>query len=65
MRKLEGRHVSLELPDSSRIDDVMLVSDGRGVVSTLWLYANGEDIFVPRSDVVDMWECLCPQAEAA
>jgi hypothetical protein len=53
---LEGRHVSVALTDGSRIDDCELVSCGRGDVTKLWLYTNGEDVFVPRREVVDVWE---------
>jgi hypothetical protein len=54
---LEGRHVSVALKDGSRIDDCELVSIGRKGVTKLWVYTDGEDVFVPRRDVVDMWEC--------
>jgi hypothetical protein len=63
LRELEGRRVSLALADGSRLDDVTLVSSGRGRGSTLWLYANGADAFVSRADVVDAWEC--PTARVA
>jgi hypothetical protein len=52
---LEGRRVSLALTDGSRLDDCELVSAGRGN-STLWLYVNGGDLFVPVSDITDAWE---------
>jgi hypothetical protein len=57
LRKLEGRQVSVALADGSRIDDAALVSAGRGATSTLWIYANCGDAFVPVSQVVDIWEC--------
>ena len=44
-------HVALA--DGSRMDDVALVS-ARG--ATLWLFAGGEDTFVPVDSVVDVWE---------
>lgn len=53
LRDLEGRLVHLALADGSRLDDVALVSAGR---STLWVFANGEDVFVPVEGVVDAWE---------
>jgi hypothetical protein len=53
---LEGRRVSVALKDGSRIDDCQLVSSGRKGVTKLWLYTNGEDVFVPHRDVVDVWE---------
>lgn len=52
-RKLEGRFVHLSLIDGTRLDDVSLVS-ARG--RTLWLFANGEDRFLPVDEVVDLWE---------
>jgi hypothetical protein len=44
--------VSLALADGSRLDDVSLVS-ARGM--TLWVFASGEDRFVPVTSVVDAW----------
>jgi hypothetical protein len=52
LRRLEGGNVHLALTDGSRIDDVQLVS-ARGL--TLWIFASGEDQFVPVSKVVDVW----------
>lgn len=52
---LEGRRVSVALNDGSRLDDCELVSAGRGT-STLWLFVNGGDVFVPVSDITDAWE---------
>ncbi len=53
LRALEGRVVHLALADGSRLDDVALVSAGK---STLWVFSNGEDVFVPVEGVVDAWE---------
>ena len=53
MRKLEGRVVHLALADGSRIDEVALVSAGR---RSIWVFFNGEDTFVPTSQVIDIWE---------
>ena len=53
LRGLEGRTVHLALVDGSRLDDVALVSARS---RTLWVFTNGEDTFVPISDVVDVWE---------
>ncbi len=55
-RHLEGRQVSLALVNGSRIDDCSLVSVGRGRAVTLWVFSNGRDVFIPTSDVVDVWE---------
>ena len=53
LRRLEGRNVSVALAGGTRLDDVELVSTRR---STCWVYANGEDLFVPVDEVVDVWE---------
>ena len=52
---LEGRRVSLALADGSRLDDCELVSAGHGA-ETLWLFVNGDDMFVPVAHVTDAWE---------
>jgi hypothetical protein len=44
--------VYLSLVDGSRLDDVALVSARS---RTLWIFANGQDVFVPVADVVDVW----------
>jgi len=54
---MEGRQVSLSLVDGSRIDDAALVSTGRGATTTLWIYANREDAFIPLSRIIEVWEC--------
>ncbi|HEV8627935.1 MAG TPA: hypothetical protein VG034_26155 [Acidimicrobiia bacterium] len=53
---LEGQQVSVALRNGSRIDDCQLVSAGRAATTTLWLFSNGADVFVPLGDVVDVWE---------
>ncbi|MGI8983121.1 MAG: hypothetical protein ACR2HM_01085 [Acidimicrobiales bacterium] len=53
LRKLEGSSVSLALSDGSRLDDVSLVS-ARG--TRLWIFAAGEDRFVPVTSIVDAWQ---------
>lgn len=52
---LEGRRVSVALADGSRLDDCELVSAGHGA-ATLWLFVNGNDVFVPVDAVTDAWE---------
>jgi hypothetical protein len=52
LRSLEGSPVYLSLVDGSRLDDVALVSARS---RTLWIFANGQDVFVPVADVVDVW----------
>jgi hypothetical protein len=56
LRLIEGQQVNIALRDGTRLDDCNLVSSGRNRLDTLWLFVNGEDVFVPCSDVVDFWE---------
>jgi hypothetical protein len=56
LRLIEGQRVSIALRDGTRIDDCDLVSSGRNRLDNLWLFVNGEDVFVARSDVVDLWQ---------
>jgi hypothetical protein len=65
LRALEGRQISLSLSDGSRIDDVQLVSAGRGGLRTIWVFAYGMDTFVPLANVVDVWETVSRRGEAA
>jgi hypothetical protein len=52
LRRFEGSSVNLALADGSRLDDVSLIS-ARG--TSLWIFACGEDRFVPVASVVDAW----------
>jgi hypothetical protein len=65
LKSMEGRQVSVALLNGDRIDDCQLVSSGRCRLGSLWLFSNGEDVFVPLSEVVDVWEAYRPQAQAA
>jgi hypothetical protein len=56
LRQLEGRRVNLALADGSRIDDAALVSSGRGATTTLWIYTNCADAFIPMSQIIDVFE---------
>ncbi len=56
---LEGRQVSVALRNGSRIDDCQLVSAPRAQAETLWLFSNGDDLFVSQADVLDIWEVAC------
>ena len=56
---LEGRQVSVALSNGCRIDDCQLVSAPRAGAPTLWLFSNGDDVFVTLADVVDIWEASC------
>lgn len=53
LRAREGRRVHLCLADGSRLDDVALVSVGRG---TIWVFVTGDDTFVCSDQVRDFWE---------
>jgi hypothetical protein len=65
LRALEGRSISLSLVDGSRIDDCQLVSAGRHRSRTIWIFADGQDRFVPIPDVVDVWEAVSAHRHAA
>ncbi len=56
---LEGRQVSVALSNGSRIDDCQLVSAPRARTETVWLFSNGDDLFVSVADVLDVWEVAC------
>jgi hypothetical protein len=56
LHSIEGRQVNVSLRDGKRIDDCNLVSGGRARAPKLWLFTNGEDVFVPLDDVIDVWE---------
>jgi len=56
LRLLEGRRVNVALRDGTRIDDCQLVSGGRNRLDNLWLFTNGEDVFVARADVTEVWQ---------
>jgi hypothetical protein len=60
LRDFEGREVCVALADGSRIDGCQLVSAGRDGNKTVWLYVNGFDAFVARSDIVAVWEAARP-----
>lgn len=52
LHTFEGSSVSLALADGTRLDDVSLVSARGG---KLWIFAGGEDLFVPVAHVIDAW----------
>jgi hypothetical protein len=56
---LEGRQVSVALRNGNRIDDCQLVSAPRARAETVWLFSNGDDVFVSLADVIDVWEVAC------
>jgi hypothetical protein len=51
----EGRRVNLALADGSRLDGCFLVSVGRGGAESAWITAGDVDLFVPWTDVVELW----------
>jgi hypothetical protein len=61
---LEGRQVSVALRNGSRIDDCQLVSAPRARTETMWLFSNGDDLFVSVTDVLDVWEVACSRRAA-
>src|SRR4051812_44801022 len=65
LKSMEGTQVNVALLNGERIDDCQLVSSGRRRLGSLWLFSNGEDVFVPLSEVLDVWEAYRPQAQAA
>ena len=65
LRELEGREVSLALADGSRLDAVTLISAGRGRTPTVWLFAQGIDVFLPRRCVIAAWEARSARAAQA
>jgi hypothetical protein len=56
--------VSVALRNGDRIDDCQLVSAPRARTETVWLFSNGDDVFVSLADVIDVWEVACT-AQAA
>lgn len=61
---LEGRQVSVALRNGRRIDDCQLVSAPRARAETVWLFSNGDDLFVSLTDVIDVWEVACTSRAA-
>jgi hypothetical protein len=65
LRQFEGRQVSVALADGSRLDHCNLVSAGRGPARTVWIYADGMDVFLQLADVVAVWEPATRELSAA
>ena len=53
---LMGRRVSVALAGGHRLDDCLLVSAPANRTETVWVYTRGEDHFLPRDTVIDIWE---------
>jgi hypothetical protein len=60
LRELEGRTVSVALANGERIDGCQLVACPRPGTDTLWVFAAGDDLFLPRGDVLAVWEFRGP-----
>ena len=58
---LEGRHVRVTLADGSRLEDCELISAGHHGVDSVWLWADGADVFVPLVEVSDVQEVVAPR----
>lgn len=57
LRELQGRLVGLALATGDRIDECHLVSS-RKHLGSVWIYADGEDAFIPVEEIRDCWEVL-------
>jgi hypothetical protein len=62
---IEGQQVNVSLRDGTRLDDCQLVSSGGTRGRSLWLFTNGDDVFVALSDVVEVWETEASRPWAA
>ena len=57
LRELQGRLVGLALATGDRVDECHLISV-RGGAESVWVYADGEDSFIPVESIRDCWEIL-------
>jgi hypothetical protein len=62
LRNLEGRCVTVALADGTILNSVTLVSSGRGEVSTLWLEVEDTDLFIDRTQVLEINGQQTPKA---
>ncbi len=65
LRGFEGRQVCVALEDGSRLDDCQLVSARQPANKTLWLFANGVDLFVPLPRITAVWDSRSPDSVPA
>jgi hypothetical protein len=65
LRPFEGTQVNIALRNGTRIDDCNLVSSGRNRLDNMWVFVSGEDLFVPRADVIDIWQAHTHRPHAA
>jgi hypothetical protein len=64
LHSLEGRLVDASLADGRRLAG-SLVSSGGARLRNLWLFVDGEDVFVALDDVVEITEAQHDAASAA
>jgi hypothetical protein len=57
LQELQGQLVGLALATGDRIDECRLISIRRGAGS-VWIYVDGEDVFIPLEAIRDCWEVL-------
>ena len=65
LQQLERYRVSIALRDGSRLDDCLIVSASRPRARTVWVFNGTSDVFVPISEVIDVWEIRPGPAAAA
>jgi hypothetical protein len=54
-KQYQGRRVSIALVDGTLMSDCVLVSAGTSRVQTLWMLTGGDDVFIRRADVAEIW----------
>jgi hypothetical protein len=64
LRAVEGQQVSLTLTDGTHMDTWSLVSAGRASVGTLRVFADGDDTFIMRHEVIDIRATASPSGPA-
>jgi len=62
LRDFEGRTVSLDLVDGSRIERATVVSSGRGVAASVWIDLDGMDVFLARTQIVGVADLTTERA---
>jgi hypothetical protein len=55
-RQLEGSRVDLDLSNGLPLQNVVIVSAGRGDLMSLWLDVGGTDLIINKTDVLDVRE---------
>jgi hypothetical protein len=57
LRQLQGYVVGMALATGERIDECHLISI-RGRCGRVWVYENGQDVFIPVETIRDCWEIV-------